>query len=43
MWNVDQLAPYVDDPIVSDIPTLLLSGEFDPITPPRFAAQVAPG
>jgi pimeloyl-ACP methyl ester carboxylesterase len=25
------------DPVVSDIPTLLLSGEFDPVTPPEFA------
>ena len=31
----------VDDafkaPVVSDIPTLLLSGEYDPVTPPEFA------
>ncbi len=41
MWNVQPLGSYVDNPIVTDIPTLLLSGEFDPITPPRFAAMVA--
>jgi hypothetical protein len=27
----------------SDIPTLLLSGEADPITPPKYAEQVAAG
>lgn len=34
-------APAVDssfkDPVVSDLPVLLLSGEFDPVTPPSFA------
>lgn len=28
-------------PVVSDKAVLLLSGEFDPVTPPRYAAQVA--
>lgn len=27
------------DPVVSDIPTLLLSGELDPVTPPSFAEE----
>src|SRR5262249_56821883 len=27
-------------PVKSEIPTLLLSGEFDPITPPVFATRV---
>lgn len=40
-WGADPLPPSVDDPVVSDIPTLLLSGEFDPITPPRNADIVA--
>ena len=30
-------------PLVSDTPVLLLSGEFDPITPPRYASRVAAG
>ncbi len=25
------------EPVISDIPTLLLSGEYDPVTPPEFA------
>ncbi|HNT74184.1 MAG TPA: alpha/beta hydrolase [Anaerolineae bacterium] len=28
-------------PVTSNVPTLLLSGEADPITPPRYAEQVA--
>jgi pimeloyl-ACP methyl ester carboxylesterase len=29
------------DPVVSDKPVLLLSGQYDPVTPPRYAEQVA--
>lgn len=42
-WKVDQLPSSVDDPVKSDIPTLLLSGRFDPVTPPAFAQAVAAG
>jgi pimeloyl-ACP methyl ester carboxylesterase len=28
------------DPVVSDIPSLLLSGELDPVTPPEYAERV---
>ncbi|MBN2550876.1 MAG: alpha/beta fold hydrolase [Anaerolineales bacterium] len=41
MWAVEPLDASVDQPISSDIPTLLLSGAFDPITPPEFAQSVA--
>ncbi|MCB0171621.1 MAG: alpha/beta fold hydrolase [Anaerolineae bacterium] len=41
IWQVDALGPFIDEPVVSDIPTLLLSGEFDPITPPENAAAAA--
>lgn len=40
-WNAPELGPSVDAPVQSDIPTLLLSGRFDPITPPAFASSVA--
>ncbi len=40
-WNVDSLPPSVDDPVHSSIPALLLSGQYDPITPPSFAAAAA--
>lgn len=39
--DVEQLDTFVDDPVVSDVPTLLLSGQFDPITPPVNAALAA--
>ncbi len=42
-WRVEQLPAAVDDPVVSDIPTLLLSGRFDPVTPPAFAQAAAAG
>ncbi|MBN1220391.1 MAG: alpha/beta fold hydrolase [Anaerolineae bacterium] len=41
VWPVDLLPSKVDEPVVSNIPTLLLSGRFDPITPPVFAATAA--
>lgn len=40
-WMVDELNAAVDEPVHSDIPTLLLSGRYDPITPPEFAAAAA--
>jgi pimeloyl-ACP methyl ester carboxylesterase len=41
MWDVEELDALVDDPVVSDVPTLLLSGRFDPITPPSNAELAA--
>ena len=36
------VAPTVENaPVWSDIPTLILTGEFDPITPPRWGLQAA--
>jgi hypothetical protein len=43
LWPVETLAATVDAPVVSDIPTLLLSGGFDPVTPPPFAVAAAAG
>jgi pimeloyl-ACP methyl ester carboxylesterase len=28
-------------PLTGSVPTLILSGEFDPVTPPRYAAEIA--
>jgi len=33
-WPVQQAEAWVKEPLVRDIPTLILSGEFDPVTPP---------
>ena len=41
-WGADVPRPTENDPVVSDIPTLVLAGEYDPITRPdygRLAAQ----
>ncbi len=40
-WNVNQLSPAVDAPVTSSIPTLVLSGAFDPVTPPAYAQEAA--
>lgn len=40
-WNVPRLDAAADEPVVSDIPALLLSGNFDPITPPPYGEEVA--
>jgi pimeloyl-ACP methyl ester carboxylesterase len=36
-WNVEQLGDFADEPITTDIPVLVTSGQFDPITPPSYA------
>ena len=41
LWPVEMLPASVDDPVVSDLPVLLMSGRFDPITPPAFAEEAA--
>lgn len=40
-WNVTQLGPSVDEPVVSDIPTLVMNGRFDPITPETYGNLAA--
>lgn len=41
VWSKDQPEPTENQPVSSDIPTLVLSGEFDPITPPEYGKMVA--
>jgi hypothetical protein len=38
---VERLPDYAFEPVISDVPTLLISGQFDPITPPENAEMVA--
>ncbi len=40
-WPVEEADPWGKEPLVSDIPTLALSGEFDPVTPPEYGQLVA--
>ncbi|MGD9891437.1 MAG: alpha/beta fold hydrolase [Dehalococcoidia bacterium] len=40
-WGAARLLPTVKLPVVSAIPTLILSGQYDPITPPAYGRMVA--
>jgi hypothetical protein len=39
-WPVEEADPVVKQPLVSEIPTLILEGEFDPVTPPEYGGMV---
>ncbi|HDS1103384.1 alpha/beta hydrolase [Stenotrophomonas maltophilia] len=43
VWPHQPAAPANADPLRSEVPALLLSGELDPVTPPRYAEQVLKG
>lgn len=40
-WPSKPMNPIIRQPVTADTPVLLLSGSADPITPPRYADQVA--
>lgn len=40
-WQKGEVSPEFREPVVSEVPVLLLSGEADPITPPRHAEEIA--
>jgi len=40
-WGSAPPDPRENAPVTSDVPTLVLAGEFDPITPPEWGQQVA--
>jgi len=40
VWPRGRMPKDFHDPVRSDRPALLLSGEFDPVTPPRYGEQV---
>jgi pimeloyl-ACP methyl ester carboxylesterase len=42
-WHPDPPDPRENQPVRSDVPALLLSGELDPITPPEWARETAAG
>jgi len=39
LWESIPVDPAFKEPVSSDIPTLLLAGEYDPVTPPEFAEK----
>lgn len=43
IWDVTPQDPIENEAINSDIPTLVLAGEFDPITPPEWGERVVRG
>lgn len=40
-WPRGEIPAGYHQPVRSDVPVLLVSGPYDPVTPPRFAAEVA--
>ncbi|XOV82205.1 MAG: alpha/beta fold hydrolase [bacterium] len=42
-WPAGVIDKNMKAPLVSSVPTLVLSGEFDPITPPAYGDAVMPG
>ena len=41
VWPRGAVPENFHDPVVSDVPVLLMSGQRDPVTPPQYAAQAA--
>lgn len=41
-WRVDAAAPALHAPVVSDLPVLVLVGDYDPVTPPVVARGLLP-
>jgi pimeloyl-ACP methyl ester carboxylesterase len=41
IWNVPPSPAIENQPVVSDVPTLILSGQFDPATPPSYGEEAA--
>jgi pimeloyl-ACP methyl ester carboxylesterase len=41
VWPQGDVPDGFHEPVASDVPVLLLSGERDPVTPPQYAARVA--
>lgn len=41
MWGAGMAQSHENDPVTSEIPTLILAGQFDPITPPQWGQEIA--
>lgn len=41
LWEAGDVPPSENGPVTSDIPALVLAGEYDPITPPRWSESIA--
>lgn len=40
LWQAGQAEAIENEPVTSDVPTLILAGEYDPITPPSWGQDV---
>jgi pimeloyl-ACP methyl ester carboxylesterase len=40
LWQAGEADPIENEPVSSDLPTLILAGEYDPITPPSWGQDV---
>jgi len=43
IWGAKEADPIENEPVTSNIPTLVLAGEYDPVTPPSWGEMVAEG
>lgn len=41
IWGVEQAGGFEEEPVISNIPTLIVAGEYDPITPPAYGRAAA--
>jgi pimeloyl-ACP methyl ester carboxylesterase len=41
LWPRGEVPPAFKEPVASEVPVLLLSGEVDPVTPPAYGEQAA--
>jgi len=41
LWDLPAAPPMIDGPLSSEIPTLVLAGSYDPVTPPAWSRKVA--
>jgi pimeloyl-ACP methyl ester carboxylesterase len=41
VWGAGQADASANQPVISDVPTLVMTGEFDPITPPAWGQRAA--
>jgi pimeloyl-ACP methyl ester carboxylesterase len=41
VWSAGSAGPGANEPVLSAVPTLILSGEFDPVTPPAWGFHAA--
>ncbi len=41
MWQSGTASPIENEPVTSDLPTLVMAGQYDPITPPEWGVRAA--